>query len=240
VDDTGGDGAPLVLIHPGWGDSDIWSPMLTALRERYRVIRYDNRGYGRSPVPSKAFTWFDDLQRVLDGADVTTAALVAHSGGAGPALAFALAAPERVSSIVLVAPGVPDYPWQADDPYMLEFGRRYAANDREGLAELGLRTWGPASSDPAARAQVSSAVAAFYATSELNDAEPAVYDRLAQITAPSVMVRGDLEYPMVIDASDQIAARIPGCRTVIIPGADHLLPLRTPAELTQIIFAHVG
>jgi 3-oxoadipate enol-lactonase len=240
VEDTGGDGTPLVLIHPGWGDADIWSPMLAALRERYRVIRYDNRGYGRSPVPSKAFSWFDDLRLVLDEADVATAALVAHSGGAGTALAFALAAPERVSSIVLVAPGVADYPWQTDDPYMLEFGRRYAANDREGLVELGLRTWGPASADPAARAQVSSAVAAFYANSEFNGAEPAVYDRLARIGAPSVMVRGDLEYPMVIEASDQIAARIPGCRTVIIPGADHLLPLRTPAELTQTIFAHVG
>jgi 3-oxoadipate enol-lactonase len=214
--------------------------MLPALRDRYRVLRYDNRGYGRSPVPSKAFTWFDDLRLVLDRAELAAAALVAHSGGGGTALGFALAAPERVSSIVLMAPGVPDYPWREDDPYMLEFGRRHAANDREGLIELGLRTWAPAGSDPAARAQVSSAVAAFYATSALNDAEPPVYDGLARITAPSVIVRGDLEYPMVAEASELIAARIPGCRTIVIPGADHLLPLRTPAELTEIILAHVG
>jgi 3-oxoadipate enol-lactonase len=237
IEDTGGDGTPLVLIHPGWGDSEIWSPALPALRDRYRVIRYDNRGYGRSPAPSAAFTWVDDLRSVLDRAGVSTAALIAHSGGGGTALAFALAAPERVSAIVLIAPGVEDYPWPADDPYL----REYPANDRDAQIELGLRTWARADpADPAARAQVVSAVTAFFATGDLTGAEPPVYGRLGEITAPVVMVRGDLEYPMVAEAADRIAARIPGCRRVVIRGADHLLPLRAPAELSEIIVTHVG
>ena len=253
VEDSGGDGTPLVLIHPGWGDSDIWSPMLPALRARYRVIRYDNRGYGRSPAPIEAFTQVDDLQSVLDQAGVTTAAVVAHSGGGGTALAFALAAPERVSALVLVAPGTEDYPWPMDDPYLAEFDRRYAANDRDGLIELGLRTWARADpADPAARAQVGSAVAAFFVTgdatgdladnaaADLAGAEPPVYGRLGEISAPAVMVRGDLEYPMVAESADRIAGRIPGCRRVVISGADHLLPLRAPAALTEIILSHVG
>ena len=107
--DTGGDGIPLVLIHPGWGDAEIWSPMLPALITRYRVIRYDNRGYGHSPAPAGPFSQVDDLRSVLDRAGVPAAAVVAHSGGGGTALAFALSAPERVSAIVLVAPGAEDY-----------------------------------------------------------------------------------------------------------------------------------
>jgi 3-oxoadipate enol-lactonase len=240
TEDSGGDGSPLVLIHPGWGDSDIWSPVLPTLRDRYRVIRYDNRGYGRSPAPTEAFTWSDDLRLVLDRAGLSRAALIAHSGGGGTALAFALAAPERVSAIVAVAPGVPDYPWPADDPFVLEFRRHYAANDRDGLVELGLRTWAAADpADPAARVQIRSAVDAFYATANLTATEPPVYDRLGEITAPTIMVRGDHEYPMVAMASDQIADRIPGCRRVVIPGADHMLPLRTPAELLEVILAHI-
>jgi pimeloyl-ACP methyl ester carboxylesterase len=52
ADDSGGDLPPLVLLHPGVGDSRIWEPLLPTLTSRYRVIRYDARGYGRSPAPA--------------------------------------------------------------------------------------------------------------------------------------------------------------------------------------------
>jgi pimeloyl-ACP methyl ester carboxylesterase len=53
------------------------------------------------------------------------------------------------------------------------------------------------------------------------------------------MVTGDLEYPMVAESANQIAARIPGCRTIVIPGADHMLPLRAPGRVAEIIMEHV-
>ena len=56
ADDTGGDGPVLVLLHPGWGDSSIWLPVLDRLPPHYRVIRYDTRGFGRSPAPAAPFT----------------------------------------------------------------------------------------------------------------------------------------------------------------------------------------
>jgi 3-oxoadipate enol-lactonase len=48
--DSGGDGPPLVLLHPGVGDSRIWEPLLPALTPSYRVLRYDARGY-TAPAP---------------------------------------------------------------------------------------------------------------------------------------------------------------------------------------------
>jgi pimeloyl-ACP methyl ester carboxylesterase len=45
---------------------------------------------------------------------------------------------------------------------------------------------------------------------------------------------------MVAECSDQIAARIPGSRRIVVPGADHLLPLRVPARLAQMVTEHVG
>ncbi|MFI8917214.1 alpha/beta fold hydrolase, partial [Streptomyces sp. NPDC053513] len=56
ADDAGGEGLPLVLLHPGVGDSTVWDPVLPELRARYRVIRYDVRGYGRSPAPTAAYS----------------------------------------------------------------------------------------------------------------------------------------------------------------------------------------
>ncbi len=51
ADDNGGGGPPMVLLHPGIGDSLIWEPMLPALTPSWRVIRYDARGFGRSAFP---------------------------------------------------------------------------------------------------------------------------------------------------------------------------------------------
>ena len=54
ADDTGGDGPVVVLLHAWWEDSSSWLPVLGRLPSRYRVLRYDVRGYGRSPGPRGA------------------------------------------------------------------------------------------------------------------------------------------------------------------------------------------
>jgi len=140
-----------------------------------------------------------------------------------------------VAALVLVAPGAPDYPWPQEDPYFGEFGRRYTAGDQDGLVQLGLATWAAASDDETAAAEIRAAVSAFFVIGELGQPDPPVYDRLSRVRAPTVMVRGDREYPMVADSADAIASRIPGCARIVIPGADHLLPLRAPARLAEVV-----
>jgi pimeloyl-ACP methyl ester carboxylesterase len=240
AEDTGGNGTPLVLIHPDWGNADIWSPLIGRLSDRFRVIRYDDRGFGRSPVPAVSFSRMGDLRAVLDHTGVKNAVIAGHSGGGGTALSLALSDPERVASLVLVAPGLPDYPWPQDDPYMCEFARRYAANDRDALVNLGLATWAPEGDDPAARSQITSAVSTFLAAGDLEMPLPPAYGRLGAVRAPTVVVRGDREYPMVGECSDEVATRIPGSRRVVVPGADHLLPLRVPGLLAEIIIEYAG
>lgn len=235
AEDTGGDGPPVVLLHPGWGDSAIWDPVIGRLAARYRVIRYDARGYGRSPAPAAPFTQLGDLVAVLDHLGVDRAALVAHSGSGGPAIGLALDQPDRVSALILVAPGVEDYPWPPDDPYVAEFGALFETGDRDGLVALGLRTWAAAGADPAARAQIRSAVTAFFTIGDLMRPDPPAYSRLGEIKVPSVLAIGDLDYAMVRECGERIAQAIPGCRLIIVPGADHLLPLRAPDALADII-----
>jgi 3-oxoadipate enol-lactonase len=234
-----GDGRPVVLMHPGWGDAAICDPILGRLAARYQVIRYDARGYGRSPASPVPYTHLADLAAVLDHFGVPQAALVAHSGAGGPAVGLALDQPERVSALVLVAPGVQDYPWPQDDPYFQEFEALYTAGDRDGLVALGLRTWAVAGQDPAAQAQIRSAVGAFLLPGDQAGPEPPAYPRLAEITAPSVVAIGDLDHPMVRDCAERIAGAIPGCPLIVVPGADHLFPLRAPDALADIIGAHV-
>ena len=239
AEDTGGDGTPVVLVNADWSTAGIWTPVLGLLTDRYRLIRYDDRGFGRSPAPAAPFTRLADLRAVVDRMTAGPAVIVGHSGGGGTALGLALSDPERTAALVLISPGVVDYPWPHDDPYLGEFAKLYAAGDREGLVRLGLATWAPVGGDAAA-AEIRAAVAAFLTVGELEQPDPPAYDRLSRVRAPAVMVRGDREYPMVADGADAIASRIPGCRRLVIPGADHMLPLRAPDQLARIIASQTG
>lgn len=221
--DSGGDGPALVLLHPGWGDSSIWLPVLDRLPARYRVVRYDTRGFGGSPAPTVPFNQLDDLVAVLDHCGAGRVILVGHSGGGGTALGLALADPDRVRGLLLLAPGVQDYPWPSDDPFGRQFAALFAAQDRDGIADLGLRTWAAAG-----------AADAFFRVGDLERPDPPAYSRLGQVHVPTVIVVGDREYPMVARCAADIAARIPGCEQVAAPGADHLLPLRVPAQIADL------
>ena len=97
TDDSGGDGPPLVLLHPGVGDSRIWEPVLPALTASYRVVRYDARGYGESLPPMAAWSQHGDLLALIDELEITRAHLVGESMGAGIVVEAALARPEAVA-----------------------------------------------------------------------------------------------------------------------------------------------
>ncbi len=235
ADDTGGGGPVLALLHPGWGDSSIWLPMLGSLRPRYRVIRYDTRGFGRSPAPEAPFAQLNDLIAVLDHCGVTEVMLVGHSGGGGTAVGLALADPRRVRKLLLLAPGVPGYPWPPDDPYFTEMEGLFAAGDRDGIAALGMRTWAAAGAGQGAEAQVRGATDAYFRLGDFELPDPPAYDRLGRIQVPTAVVIGERDLPAVIRCAEQVAARIPGCHLIAAPGADHMLPLRVPGQLAELI-----
>jgi len=244
ADDTGvpvaaaDGGDAVVLLHPGWGDARIWDDLLARLDGRRRVVRYDTRGYGSSPAPAGPFTQVGDLTAVLDQLGIGRAVLVGHSGGGGTAIGLALAQPDRVSALVLLAPGVPDYPWPHDDPYWRQFEAAFTAGDAEALATLGRQTWAAASAaseDPTAEAQIRAAVAAFFRIGEFEQPDPPAFSRLDEIRVPAVVAVGDLEYPMVAGCGRAVAERVPDCRLITVPGADHLLPLRVPDLIADLI-----
>lgn len=248
VTDTRGDGPALVLLHGDWTDAGIWSPVIPLLRDSFRVIGYSEPGYGDSPPPTQARTRLDNLRSLLDLLEIERVVLVAHSGGSNPALALAIDEPERVRKLVLIAPGTHDYPWPLDDPYFTEMGRLGKLGNHGGLVELGLRTWAasdfadsgafprrPAESGVArvARAQFRHAVASWDTVATLGVECPPVYERLTEVTAPAAVLVGDADHPMVQQSSRDIAERLSGATLTVVPGADHLLPLRTPSAVAD-------
>ena len=105
AEDTGGPGKPVVLLHPGVGDSRIWEPIMPRLAACYRVIRYDARGHGASPPATAPYTLLTDLIAVLDQLEVPGATFAGCSQGGASSIDLALSQPSRVSALVLVSPG---------------------------------------------------------------------------------------------------------------------------------------
>lgn len=240
AEDTSGDGVPVVLVHADWTDSGIWASLVPLLRERCRVVRYDLRGFGRSSRAAQPFTRVGDLRALLDHRGLGEAVVVGHSGGGGTALELALLHPRRVRSLVLVAPGIHDYPWPADDAYFRECDALIAEGDVDGLVRLGLRTWAPAGADGGVTAMLRGAVSSWFELGELELPGPPAFGRLGEVRVPATMLLGELEYPMVAEVSRAIAMRLDGCRTVVVPGADHLLPLRAADRLAAAVVEAAG
>ena len=236
ADDSGGDGPPLVLLHPGVGDSRIWEPVLPALTASYRVIRYDAPGFGRSPAPRAKFSLLAGLITVLDRYRLDRVAIVGCSQGGGSALGLALRQPARVSALVLLCPGVPGFPWPEEpDELDAEYERALEAGDVDALAGLLQRIWAAAGPTPAVMEQLRSAARAAISSGDLEQQDPPVFDRLGEISVPTSLLVGDADYPPLLEANRQAAARIPGCELTVVPGMDHLPPLREPDLVLRTI-----
>jgi 3-oxoadipate enol-lactonase len=236
ADDSGGDGPPLVLLHPGVGDSRIWEPVLSTLTASYRVIRYDARGYGRSPAPAAEFSLLADLISVLGYYGLDRAAFAGCSQGGGSALGLALEQPGRVSALILLCPGISGFAWPEEpDELDAEYERALDAGDVEALASVLQQVWGRGGPDPAVMEQLRSAARAGIASGDLQREDPPVYDRLGEISVPTSLLVGDADYPPLIQSNREAAARIPGCELTVVPGMDHLPPLRQPDLVLRTI-----
>ena len=121
IEDSGGSGRPVVLIH-GWPlSAEAWQPQVSVLQAAgYRVVTYDRRGFGRSDKPASGYSYdvlADDLQRVMDQCGLQDATLVGFSMGGGEVARYiARCGQSRLRSVVFAA-AVPPYLMKtADNP----------------------------------------------------------------------------------------------------------------------------
>ena len=121
IEDSGGSGRPVVLIH-GWPlSAQAWEPQVSVLRAAgYRVVAYDRRGFGRSDKPESGYgydTLADDLQRVMDQCDLQDVTLVGFSMGGGEVARYiARHGESRLHSVVFAAAVPPYLMKSADNP----------------------------------------------------------------------------------------------------------------------------
>lgn len=250
--DAVGDGPPVVLIHEGIADSRMWDDVVPALAERHRVIRYDLPGFGGSPLGGEPISSTDDLEAVLDAFGATRAALVGASLGGRIALEFAVERRDRVSALLLVAPGLRDHEWSAAaSEVSAEEDAAFERGDHEAAAELMVRIWvvGPrraeADVDPAVVARVremalrsyevyADALAAGLEPSMDEPPDPPASERLGEIGVPALVLVGDGDVPDMLQIADRLEAGIPGARKVVWEGVAHVPSMERPREFERL------
>lgn len=231
-----GSGEAVVLLHEGVVDSRIWAPVVPLLADGFRVVAYDQRGYGRSPMWDGPYSPVDDLLGVLDAARVDRATLVGASRGGRIALSATLDAPDRVVALVLVGSGLPGHRLTIEGTPEQE-ARWEAAEERGDLAELAeidMEVWAPLGADAELRAM-------FLENAEASNAEdPAtgeadVASRLGEIAAPTLVITGAQDLPAINEVGEILARGIPGARSARVDDADHMLPWRQPEQLARLV-----
>ena len=105
----------------------------------------------------------------------------------------------------------------------------------DALAGILQLVWARGGPDPAVMEQLRSSARAEISTGDLMQPDPPVYDRLNEISVPTSLLVGDADYPPLIRSNREAAARIPGCELTVVPGMDHLPPLREPDLVLRTI-----
>ena len=245
--EVAGAGHPLILLHAGVADCRMWDDQFAVFAEQYRTIRFDLRGFGQSTMPEGQFSNHEDVAGLLDFLQVDKAIVVGLSYGGKIALDFALAYPQRVKALVLAAPSVGG---SQPSERILQFWEEEEAaieqQDWDTAVALNLRLWvdgphrQPDEVNPEVRQKVGQMQREIFQMEipeniEEIGLEPVAHGRVAEITAPTLVLVGDLDLPEKVEQAAWLAAEIPQAQQAIIPGVAHMLNMEKPALFNKLV-----
>jgi len=245
--DVDGSGEPVLMVHAGIANRTMWDGQVAALKDAYRVIRHDTRGFGETETDAVSFSNRADIAAVLDHLGERSAHVVGLSRGGQIALDFAIEFPDRVDSLTVAAGGVGGFapPAGSDAETFAEADRLEEAKDWERLADWEADFWveGPGQArgrvDLAIRAMVHDWILSNYRAEE-EGGQPIVLDppageRLANLRAPLLVMYGTFDEPGTSDAMRHLAASVPGARIEVFEGSAHMLNLEQPERFNRVL-----
>lgn len=236
----------VVFVHAGVADHRLWDGQFDLYAQRYRVIRYDLRGYGQTTAPTMAYAHHEDLRALLDFLKVDKAALIACSMGGTVALDFLLTYPQRVTALVMVCSSPSGYqPQGAPPPLVMQLIAAHQAGDHEKMARLAVQIWGvgenrpPEQVDPKVRDLVYEMSLTGFRNQvkvfEARGINPPAIGRLNEVRVPTLIIDGAFDNATVHAAGEQMAREIAGAKRVIMPNSAHLPSLEHPANFNTIV-----
>lgn len=234
-----GKGKNIVLLHDGMVNREIWDEQFPLLAEKFRVVRYDRRGYGKSSDPEMKYSHIEDLNRLFIHLNIDKAIIFGMSSGGRLAIDFTLTYPEKVEGLVLVGAVVSGFGYTShmqtrgghfdpqkytdpvkvneyfimDDPYEI-YSENTSAKERVMKLLPGLARENRVPTQPASKVAVRS---------------------LSDIKVPALILVGEFDIPDVHAHAGVINAGIADSRREIIPRSGHLIPIEQPVLFNEAI-----
>jgi 3-oxoadipate enol-lactonase len=239
--------APVVVLSNSIGASmEMWAPQIPALSVRFRVVRYDTRGHGDSPVPPAPYDIADlgrDVLDLLDRNEIERAHFCGLSLGGMTGMWLAANAPERIERLTLLCTtgyfGTPEM-W-------IERARIVREQGTEAVADLGVERWftdGFREREPAVaarfRAMIASQPDEGYA--ELCGALERLdlREELPRISTPTLVIAGAQDPSTPPDPHARLLAeRIPGAQLEVLDPGAHLINVERAQDVTDLILNHL-
>ena len=243
-----GDGPETILFVPTWNfvDSRVLRHQVDGLRDRFRLITFDARGSGASDHPATGYTFPDhaaDAVAVLDATGTAVASLVGASAGTHTSVHVAVAHPERVRRLVLVAPpmdlpgvepanredALPDEPdWITEYPAFVRWFIRTA------FPEPGCET----TIDEIVAIGLEADLAML-----LQQAEEADWDeaprRLGYVACPTLVLHGTNDATLAVAPVEAVAAAIPDAELRLLDGLGHRPDISRPDVVNPLLAGFV-
>lgn len=245
-----GSGFPIVFVHAGIANLEMWDAQVDFLLDSYRTVAYDMRGFGKSPAVPGKFAHYQDLLSILDQLDIQQCILVGCSKGGGVVMDTALAAPERIAGLIVVggiAYGM-ELETESEPPPQWEKAiTAFKAGDIPLANEMEIQIWVDGYNQPVGRAdtQVREKVREMNEIvlrnelaapdAEENVLEPKVGTRLNQISAPTLFIFGSLDEPDIDQAIEIMVREIPGAKRQTIQDTAHMSNMEKPEEFNRIM-----
>jgi pimeloyl-ACP methyl ester carboxylesterase len=244
-----GEGSPVVLLHEGIADSRMWEPQWAEYSKRFRMVRFDLRGFGKLPPAVGTYSLSGDLVRLLEGLELGPVTLIGVSLGGAVAMETTIARPDLVSRLIVVAPGLRGF--EMSDETKAGWAEEEAALERgdvDEAVEVNLRMWvdgpsrSPAEVDAEVRRKVGEmqrrAIEIYLEAGEEGEQHPLVEDwgdRLGEISVPTLVLVGDLDRPEMLEIAERLEAEIPDARRETIAGTAHVPSMERPDEFDRLV-----
>ncbi len=226
-DDSGGDGPPVILSHGFLMDREMFAPQISALSPEFRVIAWDERGFGETESDGEPFTYWDsaaDCLGLLDHVGIDRAVLGGMSQGGFLSLRAALLDPERVRALVLI-----DTQAGVEDPERLPAYRQMQATwlqlgpvDElaEGIANLIIGD--PVLNEVWIAKWRELSIESMRAPADCLFDRDDISERLGEISCPAIVFHGTADQSIEIERAEELCRGLSGCAGVVrIEGAPH-------------------
>src|SRR4051812_39101408 len=239
-EDTGGEGPAVVLGHGFLMDHEMFAPQVAALRDTYRVITWDERGFGQTQYDGQPFDYWDsaaDCLALLDHLGIDRAVVGGMSQGGFIALRTALMQPQRVRGLVLLdtESGVPDPDRLAAEEGMVDVWISVGPVDDLANAVATLII-----DDPEENPKW---IAKWRAVPKESMLQPSrclhgrddITERLAEITCPALVVHGTEDTAIEMQKAEILAAGLVGSGGVVKVAGAHAANLTNPEPVNAAI-----